>query len=741
MWQSLPEFGTITVLAVMVAAAYTFAVSLATARGRPWLLRAARLGAYGTVSLIGLSILCLSYAFVTHDFRIRYVAHYSDRSMSKAYLFAALWGGQDGSILWWLFLLGVYTAACVYWLRGRFRELQPYVIATLMVIVLFFCVVMGFSANPFATTVGGAHVDGQGLNPLLQNFYMVIHPPSLYMGFVGCAVPFAFAIAALVTGRLDNEWLAASRNWMLFAWLFLSIGNALGMLWAYEVLGWGGYWAWDPVENAAFLPWLTATAFVHSMMIQERRGMLKVWNTVLVLLTFLLTIFGTFLTRSGLIASVHSFAQSGIGTYFLVFMAAIVAFCVALVVRRLPELRSEGRIEAVLSREASFVANNWVLLGIMVFVLTATMFPRISEWFHESSTVGPSFYNAWLAIPALGLLLLMGMAPLLAWRKSSPELLRRSFVFPTAAALAVGLAHAVWGRRLGYPAFVVPDRIYEGATGTFLQRLNTPVPFLIVVLGAFNLAVVVQEYARGIRARQRTAGESPIHALYHLVAKARHRYGGYVVHVGIAMMFFGFAGRSWGLDAEAALHPGETMTLGSYRLRYEGSRAEVDSAKRMIFADVTVSDSAGRTVGRASPGKFVYRKSPDSPTTEISILHTSREDLYLVVGSVNSDTHVATFQVHLNPMVFWIWLGVFVLIVGAAIAMWPEPTAQESRGWAYLRTAGALTSSVLLAIAFANMPTSAYAGRALSPARTPAQADMMQDSTPSAERPILAPAN
>jgi len=308
-WQSLPEFGTGVLYAILMAAAYTFAVAIASSSGRPRLLQAARLGAFGTVSLVGLSVLVLAFAFVSHDFRISYVARYSDRTMSTPYLMAALWGGQDGSLLWWLLLTSGFSAGCIAWLRRRYIELQPYVIATLMTIIGFFSLLMIFAANPFATNAGGAPLDGSGLNYQLRNFYMIIHPPSLYIGFTSSAIPFAFAIAALVTGRLDNEWIVATRKWMLFSWLFLSIGNALGMLWAYEELGWGGYWAWDPVENAAFLPWLTASAYVHSTMIQERRGMLKVWNVFLISATFFLTIFGTFLTRSGLISSVHSFAS------------------------------------------------------------------------------------------------------------------------------------------------------------------------------------------------------------------------------------------------------------------------------------------------------------------------------------------------------------------------------------------------------------------------------------------------
>ena len=710
MWQSLPVFGKLVLYAVMITAAYTFAVAVVAGRGRPRYLQAARLGAYGTVTLIGLAILCLSYAFVTHDFRIKYVAHYSDRSMTAAYLLTSLWGGQDGSLLWWLFLLSVYTAVCVRWLKGRFRELQPYIIATLMVVILFFCVLMTFAANPFSTSVAGARLDGEGLNPLLQNFYMIIHPPSLYTGFVGCTVPFAFATAALVTGRLDNEWVAACRNWMLFAWLFLSIGNALGMLWAYEELGWGGYWAWDPVENAAFLPWLTATAFVHSMMIQERRGMLKVWNVSLVLATFFLTIFGTFLTRSGLIASVHSFAQSNIGSYFVGFLGILLAACAGLVVWRLPRMRSEGRIEAVLSREAAFLANNWAFLGIMVFILVATTFPRISEWLmNQQSTVGPTFYNAWLPPAGLVLFALMGIGPLLAWRKTSPQMFKRSFFAPVAAGLSIVILHLVFGKSLRFPAFVTPDRIYEGFVGSALQKIGTVLPLISTFLCAFNTAVVVQEYTRGIRARQRAGNESFLVALTNLVAKARHRYGGYVVHLGIVVMFIGFTGRSWGVDKEISLKPGESFEVDHYKLTYVGPRMEVDQTKRMIFADLTVADvSTGKDVGQATPAKFIYRKMPESPTTEVSMLHSVRDDVYVVVGMVSPETKVATFQVHVNPLVSWIWTGVLILIFGAVITMWPEVAVQEARGWAYLRMGGGVVSSIIFGILLSLTPARAF---------------------------------
>jgi cytochrome c-type biogenesis protein CcmF len=710
MWHSLPLFGKLVLDAVMIAAAYTFSVAIVSARGRPRYLQAARLGAYGTVSLIGLAVLCLCYAFVTHDFRIKYVAQHSDRSMPVGYLFTSLWGGQDGSLLWWLFLLSIYTAVCVRWLRGKVRELQPYIIATLMVIVLFFCILMMFAANPFSTSVAGARTDGDGLNPLLQNIYMIIHPPSLYTGFVGCSVPFAFAVAALVTGRLDNEWINACRNWMLFAWLFLSIGNALGMLWAYEELGWGGYWAWDPVENAAFLPWLTATAFVHSMMTQERRGMLKVWNVFLVIATFFLTIFGTFLTRSGLIASVHSFAQSNIGIYFVWFMGILIGAGAGLIVWRLPRMRSEGRIESVLSREAAFLANNWAFLGIMVFILVATTFPRISEWLmNQQSTVGPTFYNAWLPPAGLFLFALMGVGPLLAWRKTSTAMFKRGFLWPVTAGIVVGILHLVFGKSLRFAPFVTPDRIYEGAVGTALQKVGTVLPLISTVLCAFNVAVVVQEYARGLAARRRATHESFLPALIGLIAKARHRYGGYIVHIGIVIMFLGFTGRSWGVDKEVSLKPGETFKVDHYELRYVSPRMEVDQTKRMVFADLAVTDlSSGKSVGRASPAKFIYRRMPESPTTEVSMLHSIRDDLYVIVGEVNAETKVASFHTHVNPFVSWIWMGVLVLIAGALVSMWPEVAVQEARGWSYLRMAGGLTSAIIFGVLVALSPALAF---------------------------------
>ncbi|MGD0677973.1 MAG: cytochrome c-type biogenesis CcmF C-terminal domain-containing protein [Polyangiaceae bacterium] len=787
---TFPAFGASLLLGSMVVASYTFAVALAAGRdGRPRTLQAARFGAYGTVALIAVAVLCLAYAFVTHDFRIRYVAHYSDRSMPLSYLITALWGGQDGSLLWWLFLLSLYIGACVRWLGRRYLELQPYVIATLMGIVLFFCILMAFAANPFATSLAAPRPDGEGLNPLLQNYWMIIHPPCLYTGFVGCSVPFAFAVAALVTGRLDHEWIVASRKWTLFAWMFLGIGNTLGMLWAYEELGWGGYWGWDPVENAACMPFLAASAYVHSVMIQERRGLLKVWNVFLIGLTFFLTIFGTFLTRSGMISSVHAFAQSSIGGYFVGFLLTAIALTATLVMWRWPELRDirpslqlrkaslatgwlvigvclpgllflwklpiaagfrvaiiaavagaaifvaleivfrrmtsgldlrtrRPQIESIFSREFTFLLNNWVLCSLLLFILVATTFPLISEALTgEKVTVGPPFYKAWVQPLGITLLFLMGSGTLFGWKKTGPGALQRAFRVPVAAIAVAAAAHFAFGRMLGFPAVVWGDSIYPGALGGVLRLFNAFTPVLGFSLCAFNVTVIAQEYVLLVRSRaQSGAGRSTpailwwlgvlpglVHTVFSLPPQSRRRYGGYVVHLGIILMFMGFTGQSWNQDHEASLSPGQTVDVGGYSLKYLGPRMEVDNNKRMIFGDVDVLEH-GRLVEHLHPAKFIYKKQPDSPTTEVAIEHGLRDDVYVIVGNINPTTKIAAFQIHVNPLVSWIWIGCLVLIAGSVVCMWPQLEFGESRVWAGARGVAATAASVVFGIMLAATP-------------------------------------
>lgn len=438
--------------------------------------------------------------------------------------------------------------------------------------------------------------------------------------------------------------------------------------------------------------------------------MMKVWNVALICLTFFLTIFGTFLTRSGLIASVHSFAQSGIGIFFVYFMGVIAAVCISLIVYRLPRLRSEGQLETPLSREAAFLGNNWGLLSLAIFIVIATTWPRISEGLLDrKSTLGPTFYNQWLPPIALTVFALMGIAPLLGWRKTSPELFKKSFIWPVAAMVVAAVLHLALGKSLLFPPFVDVDPLYESTLGRGLAKLASVYPFVTVVLAAFNVAVVVQEFARGIRARQRAnKGENAFVALFHLVAKSRRRYGGYVVHVGIAVMFLGFAGRAWGIDKEVSLRPGETAEIAEYKITYIGTRMEVDEEKRMVFADVEVERN-GKSVGRLSPAKFIYKATPEAPSTEVARHITAKNDLYMIIGMVSPQTKIAAFQIHVNHLISFIWFGVGILILGAMVSMFPDIAFEEAGAFSYVRAGGAVATSVIFGLLLASGASSAYA--------------------------------
>ncbi|RMG11903.1 MAG: heme lyase CcmF/NrfE family subunit, partial [Deltaproteobacteria bacterium] len=433
------ELGYLILMVALVTAVFSAAASVVgVRRRRPRLEQAGYLAAFATAALVSMAAFALVYLFAAQDFSVKYVQHYSDRSMSLAYVLSAFWGGQDGSLLFWAWVLSLYSAAALWWNRKQTR-LVPYATAVLMTTEAFFMVLLLFAANPFETFLGPPPTDGQGLNPLLQNAYMAIHPPTLYLGYIGMVIPFAFGIAALASGKLDETWLRLSRRWTLTAWFFLSIGLVLGMLWAYEELGWGGYWAWDPVENAGFLPWLTCTAFLHSVMIQERRGMFRIWNMILVIHSFAFTLLGTFLTRSGVVQSVHAFAQSSVGPYFTTFLGVSMLLSFALLFYRRKELHTPVHIESILSREFAFLLNNWILLGMAYFILVATLFPSVSEaLMGEKITVGPPFYNKWMVPLGLILLFLTGVGPLIAWRKASGTSLRKHFTWPVVTGLAFG---------------------------------------------------------------------------------------------------------------------------------------------------------------------------------------------------------------------------------------------------------------------------------------------------------------
>ena len=703
----IPFFGTLVLSLTLISASYTMAIAMGAGRGRPHLLPSARWGTYATCALILVAVCVLAYAFQVHDFRIRYVARYSDRSMPWWYLIASLWGGQDGSLLWWAFLLAGYTFFTTRWLRGRYTELQPWILATLMSILIFFLVLMLFAANPFATYIRTTPGDGEGLNPLLQNYWMAIHPPSLYLGFVGWSVPFAILIAALITGRLGNEWVRAARLWSMIAWTFLSLGLLLGCLWSYEELGWGGYWAWDPVENASFMPWLVGTAYLHSVLIQERRHMMKVWNVFLLALTFVMTIFGTFLTRSGLIASVHSFARSDIGQYFVWYLGFLIIGIALLMIWRLPKLKAANEIESLVSREFAFLLNNWVLLGMMVFVLIATTFPLLSEWLRgEEVTVGPGFYNKWMVPLGIVLLFLAGLGPLVAWRKATGSKLARAMALPLGVGIAVAVFQLIFGARLGYPPVVEPTEIYDTTTGTVLAWMGAVAPVVSFATCAFVLASVGQEFWRGMRVRMRR-GEGAATGLFRLISKGRRRYGGYIVHIGIVLMFVGFTGAAYDVEQEKALRPGETMAIGKHTVRYDQPRMEADPNKRMIFTDMTLLDPDGEETGQVAPAKFIYRTHPQMPTTEVAIQSRPAEDVYVIMSTVDPSTRRGTFRIIIRPLVAWIWLGGIVLLLGAILGMWPtgrelvREEAARSRPRRFRFSPA--TAVVALAIALATM--------------------------------------
>ncbi len=436
----MAALGSFLLLATFVVCSYAAVVSVTGARrGSRRLIESGTGAFYLVTALMTVASAVMVNAFLTDDFSIKYVAHYSDSIQPLFYKITSYWGGLDGSIMFWVFLLSIFGSTAVYVNRERHRELIPYVVAIISTVQMFFLYLMVVHKNPFTTFLTPPPADGKGLNPLLQNYWMVIHPPSLYTGFVGMTIPYAFGMAALITGHLDDAWLRAVRRWTMVAWLFLTFGLTLGMIWAYEELGWGGFWGWDPVENAGLLPWFTATAFLNSVMVQERRSMLRVWNVTLVIVTFFLTIFGTFMTRSGVVQSVHAFGEDRtLAWLFAAFMVAIVTFSFGWVIYRLPLLRARNDLDSWISREAAFLVNNWILLFSAFFILFATMFPTLSEAITKTRlTVAAPFYNKWMTPIGLILLFLTGVGPLLGWRKSTLRNLRNQFLWPVVAALVV----------------------------------------------------------------------------------------------------------------------------------------------------------------------------------------------------------------------------------------------------------------------------------------------------------------
>ena len=720
------DLGNVSLLFALVVAGWaTIASLLAFAGGGRGLQSSAERAVLAATALIVVATASVVHGFVTDDFRLDYVYHYSSIEQPLPYKIGALWGGQSGSLLLWVLMLAVMGCVMVATNRRKNRALMPVATSVVAATITFFLVLLNFVESPFA--VGPARPDGVGLNPQLKNYWMMIHPPCLYLGYVGFTIPFAFAISALATRRTGDIWFRTTRRWTMFSWFFLGIGILLGSYWAYIELGWGGYWAWDPVENASLMPWLTGTAFLHSVMIQEKKGMLKVWNMSLIILTFTLSIFGTFLTRSGIISSVHAFATSNIGPFFGVFLALVFFGSIILLVLRLDSLRSEARLEALLSRESTFLFNNMILVGIAATVLFLTTFPMLSELVTDRKvTMGPPIFNL-VNIPwALVLLLLAGVGPLIAWRKASRENLRRNFTFPAlVGAWMFVLAVILDGRRfVDALAGMVRAAGRLDVVGVF-EQLRAVYPAVTFGLGAFVLGTVTLELYRGVRVRMSQQAEPAPVAFGRLVWRNKRRWGGYTVHVGVVVVFFGIAGSSaYRSEAVATLTPGQTMTVDGYSLTYD--RVEFEANDDHIGAVVHIVATADRrplgtlvaeqrfhpnmlfpelkaafqnakslrgTADRASYEAAVLGLYPliqrleatagrevKTPSTEVGILsslsplHVSRfgEDLYVIPLWVDPASGQANLRVFVNPMVNLIWLGGLIAVFGAHLGVLPD---------------------------------------------------------------------
>src|SRR5712692_7775921 len=631
-------------------------------KGRPDLALSARHAVFAMFGALLVAVFALEWALFQHDFNVEYVAAYTSRNLPIFYTWSALYAGQKGSLLFWAFVLSLFGSLTLTFTAGRHRVFLPYVAGVVCTVATFFVSVMVFAANPFER-LPYTPLDGSGLNPQLQNPGMVFHPRMLYLGYISITIPYAFAMAALLSRRLDTDWLVAIRKWTLVSWLFLSIGLILGMWWAYVEHGWGGYWAWDPVENAALLPWLTMTAFLHSVMIQEKRGMLRKWNLALVIGSWLLSIMGTFITRSGVISSVHSFTQSPVGYYFLVFLVLGAAASFTIYVQRLPLLDAEARLESMVSREASFLFNNLLLVGIAFSVLWGTLFPILSELVQGVKvTVGAPFFNHINIALGLALLALTGMGPLIAWRRASIPNLQRHFAVPVTAGAFVALILLVGGMRDAYAV-------------------------MAIALGGFVTATVVQEFARGARARHRQYGEGYALALARLVGRNRRRYGGYIVHTGIVVLFIAFAGMAFKHETEATLRPGESATIRSpygwtYRFTHLGI-SQYDALNRQVTAATVEVERDGRKVGVLTTEKRQHVDGLGRPTfqpsTEVGIRSDLREDLYVVLGGVVNGTEQAVFRFTINPLVWWGWFGGVVVALGGLVVMWPGGGAPAVR--------------------------------------------------------------
>ncbi len=652
----MATFGSFSVVLALTFCFYAlFALFYGAKSGRRDLVKSGEHAVYVMFAFVTLSVAALEVLLMRSDFSIEYVAGYSNRDLPVFYKLASLWGGQKGSLLFWSWILTMYTALVALRNRRYAGKLIPYTLGILCVTSAFFLIMNTFAANPFerlmvdhgnGNMMAFAPQDGKGLNPLLQHPAMVIHPPMLYLGYVGFVVPFAFCLGALLTRELGSGWIKLARRWTLMAWLFLGTGILLGGRWAYVELGWGGYWAWDPVENASLMPWLAGTAFLHSVIVQERKNMLKVWNVVLILATYMLAIFGTFLTRSGIVSSVHSFARSSIGNYFVVFLVLMGAFSIYLVLTRLDFLKSDNQLDSYASREASFLFNNLILLAACFAVLWGTIFPVISELIQgEQVTVGAPFFNRINVPIALFLLFLTGVGPLLAWRKTSFESMKRIFMWPTIVGAITAVVSIVLGAHTIYPVV---------AFG----------------LAGFVTTTLVSEFTRATRARRRNTGENWMSALVGITATNKRRYGGYIVHFGFVLLIIGITGQAFTTEGWGEVKEGEKFTVGHYDFEAL-SIADVNDPNFVGMSATVAVYKNGKKIATLAPEKRHYAAS-DQTTSEVRMHHTVTEDVYVVFANMNEDTGKAVMQVWINPLVSWVWIGGFVIVLGTLVTLLPN---------------------------------------------------------------------
>jgi cytochrome c-type biogenesis protein CcmF len=652
-------FGSFALLLAFICAVYAFGGGIAAIITRhPLLVKSTRQAGMATCCLIFLATFSLEYLFFSDSFSIAYVVAHSNRDLSTFYKIAALWSGQEGSLLFWSFLLAVYVLSVLVTYRNKNGELMPYVGVVMAGVQIFFLMLNNFVASPFKVLASPgadgvlhyvARADGNGLTPLLQYPEMVIHPPNLYSGYTGFTIPFAFALGALLARYPGEKWIHLTRKWTMIAWTFQSMGILLGAHWAYAVLGWGGYWGWDPVENASFLPWLTGTAFLHSVMMQEKRGMMKVWNVWLVFCTFLLCILGTFLTRSGVVSSVHAFAQSSIGTWFVSFIALIILVCLGAYLKNRDYLKSENQLDSIVSRESSFLFNNLILLVSCVAILSGTLFPVFSEWITgDRISVGAPFFNKVNIPTGLLLLFLTGVGPLLAWRKTSKESLKRNFGWPLGIGVAAGALAFVFGFRHFYS-------------------------WVCLILCVFVSSTVLLEFYRGAKVIRARSGASFAASVVDLTMRNTRRYGGYIVHMGMVFVFIGLAGAAFNRDIQKDMRQGDKLQIGPYTLVLQGfdTRPEKNYTAQRLLVEVLEGNK---------PTMMLYPEKRRFSTTEengtmVAIHSTLQEDLYVVYAGNSPDTELPVIHAYLNPLVKWIWFGGVVVVFGTLVAMLPNRRA------------------------------------------------------------------